>query len=332
VIEEKKEPTGDPDPRLKKDLPGDLKIQDSNSAFTRMWFQGLLLVSYTVGFGVLFPVFIGIPMVLGYFRLAKVLRYFIWLLAFSLCFAQLKEFDVSWMGIWFGFVLVPAMVIPALLSRALSFGAILGRSLTVTVVFLGLIICGLSMRQGQDPVHFVLTVWPKLRVSLQTALMGNKVFSTIVAADDQSEVIQGFVNSLVGFVAQLMVFYHSFMIWVGLRGMSADQKQEVKMAQPFFSSWTVPAFLVWPSIVMFALLMFGTGIWSLIGANGFQMLMVLYFLQGISIVQFFFEVFKIDTIYRVLGFIACFTFFFQHVIALGFFDLWFDFRSKVKQT
>ncbi|NDG85508.1 MAG: DUF2232 domain-containing protein [Proteobacteria bacterium] len=70
----------------------------------------------------------------------------------------------------------------------------------------------------------------------------------------------------------------------------------------------------------------------LIGLNGFQLFMTLYTLQGFSILSFFFHRLEMHDFLKFLAYALLFFIALPLVVALGFFDLWFDFRRKFGQT
>ena len=99
------------------------------------------------------------------------------------------------------------------------------------------------------------------------------------------------------------------------------------------TTWAAPEKLVWGAIgCTVALMLPATGI-KLIGLNGILIFMMIYFLHGIAIVAFFFDKKKFPRMARTLIYtlIAVQHIFALVVIALGFFDLWVNFRKLKKQ-
>ena len=60
--------------------------------------------------------------------------------------------------------------------------------------------------------------------------------------------------------------------------------------------------------------------------------MAIYALQGLSVLSFFFEAWNVRGLFRALIMVAGVLFMMPLVLSLGFFDLWFDFRSKIRQS
>ena len=98
-------------------------------------------------------------------------------------------------------------------------------------------------------------------------------------------------------------------------------------------TWSTPEKFVWSAIGCgVALMVPATGI-RLIGLNGLLIFMTIYFLHGIAIVAFFLDKKKFPRMARtfIYTLIAIQHVFALIVIALGFFDLWVDFRKLNKQ-
>jgi len=104
------------------------------------------------------------------------------------------------------------------------------------------------------------------------------------------------------------------------------------LSRAFWGSYRNPEWLVWPTLLSAGLYAFTEHAPYYIGMNGLKVLLMFYGFQGLSIVTFFLNRRQIFGFFRALiyGFLiflaSPFTF------ALGFFDLWFDFRRKFGQS
>ncbi|NVM57713.1 MAG: YybS family protein [Desulfobacterales bacterium] len=100
------------------------------------------------------------------------------------------------------------------------------------------------------------------------------------------------------------------------------------------NEWKAPEPLVWPVIVSSVLLLIPHGGFKLLGVNGLIIMMMIYFFQGIAIVSFYFEKKRFPRILRgvLYGLIAIQQFVLLLVIAIGFFDMWIDFRRIKKRV
>jgi hypothetical protein len=99
----------------------------------------------------------------------------------------------------------------------------------------------------------------------------------------------------------------------------------------FFKKWKAPELLVWPTIVAGFLVVIDQGLVSEVGLNFFKFFMAIYVIQGLSILSFVFELWGVNGIIRTLCYGLSLMMMLPLVLSLGFFDLWFDFRSKFKQ-
>jgi len=95
--------------------------------------------------------------------------------------------------------------------------------------------------------------------------------------------------------------------------------------------WKAPEFLVWPVLVCGVFLLGDFGLASDVALNIFKFLMAVYVIQGLSIMSFFLELWNIRGFFRVASLVLPLVLSAPLVAGLGFFDLWFDFRSKFRQ-
>lgn len=109
-------------------------------------------------------------------------------------------------------------------------------------------------------------------------------------------------------------------------------REKMGISHDYFRVWKTPDLLIWPTIVVGFTLLISDGIISDIAQNIFYLLMVIYSLQGLSILGFIFNQRKIRNVWRTFGFFVFIVFMKDLLVCLGFFDLWFDFRSKFRQS
>ncbi len=93
--------------------------------------------------------------------------------------------------------------------------------------------------------------------------------------------------------------------------------------------WKVPEILVWAAIGCGIFLLFPSKAVKVIGLNGLIVLMLIYFLEGLGIISFFFEKKRFPQFLRVCLYLFIFV---QQILCLlvaglGFFDTWIDFRK-----
>jgi uncharacterized protein YybS (DUF2232 family) len=92
--------------------------------------------------------------------------------------------------------------------------------------------------------------------------------------------------------------------------------------------WKSPDPLVWGVIGSGLMLLLPSNWIKLAGTNGLLILMTIYFFQGIAIISYYFEKKRFPRILRIFlyALIALQQFLLLLIIALGFFDVWLNFR------
>ncbi|MBF0615020.1 MAG: DUF2232 domain-containing protein [Magnetococcales bacterium] len=100
------------------------------------------------------------------------------------------------------------------------------------------------------------------------------------------------------------------------------------------TEWRLPFVLVWVVIGAMVPTYALTGFVHVLGANLVLVVAVLYFMQGMAIVQAFFRHYAVTGVLRGLFYVALFLW--HHVTllvtALGLFDVWVDFRHRFVRT
>ena len=109
-------------------------------------------------------------------------------------------------------------------------------------------------------------------------------------------------------------------------------RERLGIPASFQRLWKNPDFLVWPTIVAG----FGAVVAGGLAAdwcwNLLKVFLALYGLQGLAILSGIFDLWKLRGLVRLLAFFLVFALMLPLVLALGFFDLWFDFRAKFRQS
>jgi uncharacterized protein YybS (DUF2232 family) len=96
-----------------------------------------------------------------------------------------------------------------------------------------------------------------------------------------------------------------------------------------FAEWICQENLVWGFIASSAALFLGQGIMADVGLNLFLVMMIIYFVQGMSIVTHFLQARKVPVFLWIVLFILIFAqpLFIGLVAGIGVFDIWLDFRK-----
>ncbi len=137
------------------------------------------------------------------------------------------------------------------------------------------------------------------------------------------------------FPSAILVF-SLVMVWANfatlLRANPAAIREKMGLDAAFLRTWKAPELLVWPTLLCGVFLVVDMGRASDVALGFFRLFMAIYAIQGLSILSFFFEAWGINGFFRVLGFVASVLLMMPLLLSLGFFDLWFDFRSKFRQS
>jgi predicted membrane protein DUF2232 len=108
--------------------------------------------------------------------------------------------------------------------------------------------------------------------------------------------------------------------------------QEHTFLSSEFRSWKLPDSIVWIALLTAAGTFFDVEPeWAhWVAANIFNVMVMLYFFQGLAIVVDFFAVKRVSTIWRLVAYMFIFSQLFLMVSFLGFVDLWVGFRNRTK--
>ena len=101
-----------------------------------------------------------------------------------------------------------------------------------------------------------------------------------------------------------------------------------------FLNFKLPDALVWLTILALLLAFLKTEIVEAqqVGTNMLNVIIFLYFLQGMAIVTLFFNHYKLSPVLRTLAYIFIFLQLFVFVSGLGLVDYWVDFRARMLKS
>jgi hypothetical protein len=138
-------------------------------------------------------------------------------------------------------------------------------------------------------------------------------------------------------IPSVIAVFGLLLVWANIalaaRFRSAPREEDpIGISIPSIRAWKAPDWLVWPTIASGFLLIFDGGQASIVALNLFKFLMALYAIQGLCVMAFFMEAWNIRAGLRTGINVAVVLLMLPLVLSLGFFDLWFDFRSKFRQS
>lgn len=239
-------------------------------------------------------------------------------------------YGLSALAFYVVFVLALALAMPEFMrarrslhaTTALTLGAMAAVGVAVVAVWtrsqgLGLWE-GINTQIHQTMDYFVAELTPDARRNLLGGL----------EIEEWKEGFIGQLPSTIAMAALAMVWLNAVLVLRLVPGI----RDRMGLAPGFTRTWKAPEFLLWPAIACGFLVVMDWGTASLVGLNGLRFLLAVYAIQGLSILSFFFDAWKVRGLVRTLGFLMAIFILTPLLLALGFFDLWFDFRARVRQS
>ncbi|MBS1959377.1 MAG: DUF2232 domain-containing protein [Bdellovibrionales bacterium] len=147
-------------------------------------------------------------------------------------------------------------------------------------------------------------------------------FKQFVEEQGKDELLRKVMTEVPATILALIVFC----LWLNL--LFASQLVKGFLSKTFWASYRNPEWLVFPTLICGGLYVFTDHAPYYIGLNGLKVFMVFYAMQGLSIISHLLNRYKILGIGRIIVFSVAILIAPPFVLALGFFDLWFDFRKK----
>ncbi|MBU6152665.1 MAG: YybS family protein [Bdellovibrionales bacterium] len=201
------------------------------------------------------------------------------------------------------------------------------QSAAVSYLFLVHVVVGalvvLGRNAGQGPIEYVRS--EVFQIMDQLILNPQGAVKELVESEGRDGLYRKIMTELPsGILISLLLSF-----WVNL--LFASQLVRGFLSKTFWSRYRNPEWLVWPTIASAALFAFTEKAPYLIGLNGFKLFMVLYGLQGLSILSHFLNRAGIQGFFRTAIYAIALFAGSPVVVSAGFFDLWFDFRKKFGQ-
>lgn len=107
-------------------------------------------------------------------------------------------------------------------------------------------------------------------------------------------------------------------------------RRGLELKPDFLRVWRAPEALVWPTLAAGAASLWLEGSAGVVATGVLRFLLAIYCFQGLSVLAFFFEAWGLRPLLRWLGWACAVFFMMPFILSLGFFDLWFNFRSRFR--
>jgi hypothetical protein len=229
------------------------------------------------------------------------------------------------------FVLSLALAMPEFLRRRWSLEKTAGFTLLTMVATGAAIVLAYSLVRQVNPV-IELRALVSQGVDTLAQSLSSETRSNWLGGTEPDEWKRNFLIELpsaLGVLSLVLVWANLVIL---LRLNPNGLRERLGLDPGFFRKWKAPELLLWPTIACGFLLVWDTGWPSHIALNAFKFFMAIYAIQGLSILSFLFDVWNVGGKLRTVGFALAIFLMMPLVLSIGFFDLWFDFRAKLRQS
>ena len=243
------------------------------------------------------------------------------------------------LGLYLTFTVSVGFVLPELLRRGTRIEWTVLASMGSIIATGALMLGALALIQARGMSHPILEL--KNEVASVVDQLGQAVSSQLakqsglVSKDEVQEAVDAWKKSLVEDFPSSLGIFSLVLVWlnlsVTLRANPARVREKLKLAPGGLRAWKSPEWLVWPTIAVGAISMFAPAPWTLVGSNLLKFFLAVYALQGVAILASVMDRVGIRGLLRPIIFCGMLFFALPLLLGVGFFDLWFDFRAKLRQ-
>jgi len=236
--------------------------------------------------------------------------------------------DLAFMGPLACSILLAGIFAEARLMKCSFFEAGLS-SLLVVVGLVCLALSALVHYQDLDITAYITTKLNTLMASVKEIQPNAKINNDKILMQLPSAIVMIFIISLwLGQVGSSFVIKR-------YRGLDSFIDDKVKQPLLDFkgSEFVVPKALIWPTLVMMALAFIDIQQETLqvVASNFLNILIVIYFLQGLALVAYLFKAMEIGPFWQWFWYVVLILHMFLLVSSIGFADFWVNFRSKINK-
>ncbi len=273
----------------------------------------------------MFAVFSPLPLLFAYFKAGR--RWAV-LAALTNCAIVWGAAGTGSLAFFLILCVTLALAMGALLQREWKVDAVAGGTLLLMFAVGAL---GVGIYSWVNHLNYLQTIAAHV-TGLVEQLAQSASTSSWLGDTDVEEWKRGLVvefPSAIAIFCLVMVWSNLLLI---LRLNPEGIRDRLKLSTDFFPGWKAPEWLVWPTLVCGVFLIWEVGVVSDVALNVFKFLMAVYALQGLSILAAAFDAWKVRGTFRAVVFLLAVFFMMPLLLSLGFFDLWFDFRGKFRQS
>lgn len=141
-----------------------------------------------------------------------------------------------------------------------------------------------------------------------------------------------FLRDAPGLILSSLLLLHIIPTILLVRWNPKGLGRRLGLGRDYLRSFSAPDWMVWPAIACLAFLIFEVPYLTLIASNLLKPLLIIYFFHGMSILAYFLDSFRLRGPLRYILYSVAMFFLTPMIVSCGFFDLWFDFRSRFETT
>jgi hypothetical protein len=228
------------------------------------------------------------------------------------------------------------LVMPFLIKRRISPEQIIARTWIVQWSSVGLLICVYSLIHKVTPYEELRSIFAGF-FDILLASLSPEARDQLVANFGGGEVgidewRKRTLLELPGALGILCMLVSWFNLRILINLNPNRFLHRVGMDRRVLNRWKNADWLVWPTLGSWAIVLFADGIVSDMALNLFKILMAAYGLQGLSVLGALFEAYKIRGLFRMILYLVAVLIMLPLLLSIGFFDQWFDFRAKFRQS
>lgn len=240
--------------------------------------------------------------------------------------------DVIFPLMFFIFIGGAGIMLTEMLRRSFSVDKILAIASGALLVCCAALLLFFSYQLEQSPGQI-------LENFMQKSIAENiKLYEQLDAPQEQIAMIKEHASQMASLLVHIfpamMLISFVIMLWLNIIA-ARIVFQKTGLYFPDFGDlthWRAPDKLVWLLIVSGVLLLLPVGGMGYIGLNALIICMFVYLCAGFAIIGFFFNVKKVSLFLRAIFYIVVLfqQYLLLFIMALGLFDLWADFRKRIK--
>ncbi len=281
----------------------------------------------------LFRVFAALPLVYAHLRFGRLLGMLCSLTNLGIVWAISGRTDAAW---FFVIAIVLSTTFAECIKLKLKLEWIVLYSISTMLFVSSLLLVSFAHKVQNHPLQ-ILRTYISGQVDEFTKNAEKYKATATVSSQDLEKVLvdpevtkQNLFEALPSVVAIVLFFIVITNLLVLLRLNFQGSQETLGLKTDFFKHWKSPDHMVWLTLVVGFCLVVEIPTISMIALNLFRILMAVYVLHGIAILNYFLDIWKIKGFIRPLGYLLAVTFLLPFIASLGFFDLWFKFREKIK--